>query len=97
MNPSADAYLAAALVIGASFFGLVVQNALLSSRVKEVIHEVRPNSGMSLRDAVDRLESSNRGLHDGQAAIAAQATLIGDRQVEWQDSHLKMHLHDKGV
>lgn len=37
---------------------------VIDSKVNQVIHETQPNSGESLRDAVDRIEASVTRLND---------------------------------
>jgi hypothetical protein len=47
----------AATVIGVLFW-------LVRTKVDQVLHEVHPNSGISLRDAVDRIEKQVDRLND---------------------------------
>ena len=72
-------------------FGLLVQNVRLSDAIKRIEHEVNPNSGFSFRDAVDRMEISNRGLHDGLSDVK-EAVRVSHA---WQDDHLKFHVQGK--
>jgi hypothetical protein len=43
------------IAIVSAFFGSLFW--LIDARVSKVLHEVTPNSGKSLRDAVDRIEN----------------------------------------
>ena len=49
------AELATIIGIGASVVGILFW--IVSTKVNEVLHETRPNSGTSMRDAVDRIEN----------------------------------------
>ena len=46
--------LATVLAIGATGIGILFW--IVKAKVNEVLHETRPNSGASMRDAVDRIE-----------------------------------------
>lgn len=46
--------LATVLGIGATGIGILFW--IVKTKVNEVLHETRPNSGTSMRDAVDRIE-----------------------------------------
>jgi hypothetical protein len=50
------------LLIATSVVGALMW--VINAKVNEVIHETRPNSGESLRDAVDRIEVSVTRLND---------------------------------
>ena len=47
----------AATVVGVLFW-------LVRTKVDQVLHETRPNSGVSMRDAVDRIEKQVDRLND---------------------------------
>lgn len=46
--------IATIMAVGASVVGVLFW--IVRTKVNEVLHETRPNSGTSMRDAVDRIE-----------------------------------------
>jgi hypothetical protein len=50
------------ILIATSVVGVLMW--VINAKINEVIHETQPNSGESLRDAVDRIELSVTKLND---------------------------------
>lgn len=54
--------IATIMAIGASVVGVLFW--IVRTKVNEVLHETKPNSGTSLRDAVDRIETHMLRVED---------------------------------
>jgi len=74
----------AALAVGGPVSTWVTHrgNRRKAAQLREVIHEVKPNSGGSMRDAVDRIEQAVSALGErvGELEVTAQRRRFGRRK-----------------